>query len=145
LKDQKPLIEANTELPEGWSFSDFVRFLNGFAYFWPGSESGPIGPGRRLLHHYEVDGPIVLRVPTLDLIQKNPSLPPLFSAFNSGAPRYHSGRKAKRGPDLFSVADTFPRRASEVVELAFRGNTVLPESTSLRTADGWAKFFGTHE
>jgi hypothetical protein len=145
LKDQKPLIEANTELSEGWRFSDFVRFLNGFVYFWPGSQSGPIGPGRRLLQHYEVDGPLVLRVPTVDLLQKNSSLRPLFSAFNSGAPRYHSGRKAKRGPDLFSEADKFPRKASEVRELAFRGNTVLPESTSFRAGHGWAELFDAHE
>jgi len=141
LKDQKPLIEANTQLLGGWSFPDFVHYLNGKTYFWPGTESGPIGPGRRLLEHYEMDGPLVLRMKTIDLFAANPNLAPLFSPFNSGAPRYHSGQKAVRGPDLFTAADDFPRRASEVVELAFADNTLLPESTEYRPQAGWTRFF----
>jgi hypothetical protein len=141
LKDQKPLIAANTELADGWSFEDFVRYLNGLTYFWPGNDQAPNGAGRRLLSRYEADGPLVLRIPTKDLLDTNAGLQPLFSPFNSGAPRYHSGRRAKRGPDLFRPLAEFPRRASEVVELAFAGNTALPESTMFRTATGWAKFF----
>jgi hypothetical protein len=141
LKDQKPLIEANTALPDDWCFADFVRYLNSMTYFWPGSAAGPIGRGRRLLQHYELDGPLVLRVPTSDLLQANASLTPLFSPFNSGAPRYHSGQKARRGPDTFSPHNQFPRRTGEVVELAFAGNITLPKTTTYRTADGWSNFF----
>jgi hypothetical protein len=141
LKDQKPLIPANTQLEGGWAFEDFVRYLNGLTYFWPGNEHSPIGAGRRLLDHYEADGPLVLRIPTRDLLDVNSGLEPLFSPFNSGAPRYHSGKRAKRGADVFKVAAEFPRRASEVVELAFAGNTVLPDSTVFRAATHWARFF----
>lgn len=140
LKDQKPLIEANTDLRGGWSFADFVRFLNSHIYFWPGTEHAPIGPGRRLLDHYESDGPLVLRVPTADLLRANDSAEPLFCPFNSGAPRYNAGLPAPRGPDLFSQANAFPRRASEVVELAFRGSVGLPDTTTFRVGAGWAAF-----
>ena len=33
LKDQRPLIAANLELPPEWSVADFVAYLNGFVYF----------------------------------------------------------------------------------------------------------------
>jgi hypothetical protein len=140
LKDQKPLIEANTDLQGGWAFADFVRFLNEHVYFWPGTEQAPIGPGRRLLEHYESDGPLVLRIPTVDLLRSNSASQPLFCPFNSGAPRYNAGQRAPRGPNLFVNATLFPRRASEVVELAFAGSVVLPSTTQHRVAGGWATF-----
>jgi hypothetical protein len=141
LKDQRPLIAANIALPPEWSVADFVAYLNGFVYFWPGSDRALIGAGRRLLAHYEVDGPGVLRCPTADLLGANPQIEPEFCPFNSGAPRYHSGKRAFRGPNLFTNAAHFPRRASEVVELAFRGDIALPNSTQLRSKVGWNSLF----
>lgn len=140
-KDQHPLIEANTQLSPEWDFGDYVQYLNGFVFFWPGTQAGPIGPGRRLLDHYEADGPLVLRIATDRLLSENSRLVPQFCPFNSGAPRYNAGRRASRGPNLFSSAHTFPRRASEVVEVAFRGDVVLPELTECRTAAGWGPLF----
>jgi hypothetical protein len=128
------------ELTTGWTLSEFVQYLNGFTYFWPGQDRGPIGPGQRLLEHYESDGPIVLRAPTRDLLREN-DFQPEFCSFNSGAPRYHSGKRAVRGPHLFTSAAAFPRRASEVVEVAFRGDVALPANTLLRSAGGWEKLF----
>ena len=141
LKDQKPLIQANTALADGWDFGSYVAFLNGFTFFWPGTDLAPIGPGRRLLGHYESDGPLVLRMPTADLLSANRDATPEFCAFNSGAPRYNDGKPASRGADLFTSARDFPRRASEVVELAFRTDVTLPTSTAFRTAGGWSDFF----
>lgn len=143
LKDQKPLIEANTILAGGWNFGSYVEFLNGFTFFWPGTDVGPIGSGRRLLAHYEADGPLVLRIPTADLLNANLGIAPEFCAFNSGAPRYNAGKPARRGPDLFSPAQSFSRRASEVVELAFRGDVALPATTQSRSATGWSDSFLT--
>ncbi|HEY4302834.1 MAG TPA: hypothetical protein VGM82_00090 [Gemmatimonadaceae bacterium] len=141
LKDQKPLIEANTALTHGWAFGDYVAFLNGFTFFWPGTDLGPIGQGRRLLDHYEADGPLVLRIATTDLFSANVNLTPEFCAFNSGAPRYNAGKPASRGPDLFAPAHEFPRRASEVAELAFRGDVVIPTTAEYRNTNGWSLFF----
>jgi hypothetical protein len=141
LKDQRPLIAANMELTTEWSLAEFVEYLNSFTYFWPGNDRGPIGPGQRLLDHYEPDGPLVLRVATDDLLRDNAPMIPEFCAFNSGAPRYHSGKRAIRGPHLFKSAVEFPRRASEVVEVAFRGDVLLPAATLIRSSSGWASFF----
>jgi hypothetical protein len=137
LKDQRPLIAANMELSAGWALGEFVQYLNSFTYFWPGQDRGPIGPGQRLWDRYEAEGPIVVRIPTNDLLRENRGLQPEFCPFNSGAPRYHSGRPARRGPHLFTAASEFPRRASEVVEVAFRGDVTLPPTTLVRSAGGW--------
>ena len=141
LKDQRPLIEANTALAGGWDFGSYVAFLNGFTFFWPGTETGPIGPGRRLLDRYEAEGPLVLRIDTSALLNENRDVVPEFCAVNSGAPRYNAGQPARRGPDLFATADEFPRRAAKVVELAFRADVALPVSTAYRTVSGWSDFF----
>ena len=141
LKDQRPLIAANIQLHAEWSLADFVAYLNSFVYFWPGSDRELSGAGRRLLSHYEADGPGVLRCPTADLFSANSHIEPEFCPFNPGAPRFHSGKRAYRGPSLFTTADHFPRRASEVVELAFRGDIELPDSTQLRSNAGWVTLF----
>jgi hypothetical protein len=141
LKDQRPLIAANMVLTAEWSLGEFVQYLNSFTYFWPGNDRGPSGPGQRLLDHYQADGPVLLRIATEDLLRANASMQPEFCPFNSGAPRYHSGRRAVRGPHLFKPAAEFPRRASEVVELAFRGDVALPSTTLIRSAGGWANLF----
>jgi hypothetical protein len=141
LKDQKPLIEANTLLTGGWTFGDFVTYLNRHVFFWPGRADGPIGPGSRLLQHYEAEGPAVLRLPTAELLAVNSSVAPLFCAFNSGSPRCQHGERVPRGPNLFTSADRFPRRASQVVELTFAAEIRLPASTELRADDGWVSLF----
>jgi len=138
LKDQRPLIAANVRLADGWTLGDFVEYLNSYVYFWPGRDRGPIGPGQRLLDHYESEGPAVLRIPTADLLQANAATVPEFCPFNSGAPRFNAGRPAFRGPSLFMDADRFPRGASEVIELAFRGDVTLPSTTMVRSATGWS-------
>jgi hypothetical protein len=141
LKDQRPLIEANTSLPPEWEFGDLVQFLNGFVFFWPGSNAGPIGPGRRLLDRYQGDDSVILRVGTEELFAENGDATPEFCPFNSGAPRFHAGRAAPRGPELFTGASQFPRRASEVVELGFRGDVALPPGTEYRAGSEWVGFF----
>ena len=139
LQDQKPLIVANAELQAGWTEADFVEFLNRHVFFWPGVESGPITYGARLLGHYEDDRPAVLRVRTARLIPANVDLPPLFCAFNSGAPRMQAGLRVPRGPDLFLPGPEFARPAGKAVELVFRGSVALPPETEFRTLAGaWA-------
>lgn len=132
LKDQRPLRFANAALADGWTPEDFVRHLNEHVFFWPGSDHGPVKHGERLFECYASDSPAVLRAPTAEVIAANPTLTPLFCAFNSGAPRMQRGQRVPRGPDLFLPAGQFPRSAGDVVELVFRGEVRLTESTSLR-------------
>jgi hypothetical protein len=141
LKDQHPLVEANTALADGWEFGDFVEYLNRHVFFWPGTGERVIGPVRRLMEHYASDGPALLRVPTRQLFDSNPAVLPLYCAFNSGAPRYNDGHRMPRGPDLFASAGVFPRRASEVVELGFRDEITLPMETEFLTAGDWKRVF----
>lgn len=141
LKDQRPLIEKNADLADAWDFGDFVEYLNGHVFFWPGTYERAIGPGRRLLEHYASEGPAILRVPTRQLFDMNAKVTPLYCAFNSGAPRYNAGHRVPRGPDLFAPAKLFPRRASEVVELGFRDAVTLPAETELFSAGTWMGLF----
>ena len=131
LKDQRPLIEANVSLADGWQFADLVEFLNEHVFFWPGDAIGPVLSGRRLLAHYEEELPAVLRVPLTDVVAINPQLPPLFSPYNTGAPRMQRGKPARRGPDLFRPAHEARRRRFEVVEVAFRGPIKLPDTVQV--------------
>lgn len=137
LKDQKPLIEANVQLPVGWEFGDLVAYLNRHVFFWPGSADGPIVQGQRLHSHYEADSPLVVRVRTASLLAANPEGIPLFAAFNTGAPRRQRGERVARGPDLFTIAADFPRRAFEVVEVVFRSQVPLPEDAEVAAESGW--------
>ena len=131
LKDQRPLVAANLALNAGWQLDDFVEYLNDHVYFWPGDAIGMVGPGGRLLAHYAPESPLVLRVPFRALLAANSDVPPLFSPYNSGAPRMQRGSPVKRGPHLLRPAHQARRRPHEVVEVAFRGGLVLPSETSL--------------
>ena len=131
LKDQHPLVAANVTLVSGWTFEDFVEYLNDHVYFWPGDAMTLVRPGDRLLAHYAPESPLILRVPFTALVAANSDLPPLFSPYNSGAPRMQRGKGVKRGPDLFSAAEQFRRRPHQVVEVAFPGGVVLPSDTTV--------------
>ena len=132
LKDQRPLILANSALTDGRTSGDFIEFLNRHVFFWPGHERGPIRRGRLLLQRYAAAGPAMLRTPTADLFATNPELEPRFCPFNSGALRKQHGRRVRRGPDLFMPAEQFPRKVSQVVELVFKGPVHLGAATEVR-------------
>jgi hypothetical protein len=139
LKDQKPLVAGNLQLPDGWEFGDLIAFLNRHVFFWPGTAVGPIRQGRRLHAHYEAESPLVVRMRTSALFDANPEGIPLFAAFNTGAPRRQHGQRVARGPDLFVIAADFPRRASEVVEVVFRSQVLLPADAEVSTEAGWKR------
>jgi hypothetical protein len=134
LKDQRPLIEANVALSPRWEFGDFVQYLNEHVYFWPGDALSPVVSGRRLLAHYADELPLVLRIPARSLVDANPDIKPLFSPFNSGAPRMQRGKPVERGPDLFRPSDCCRRQAHEVIEVAFRGSVVLSDDVTVAGA-----------
>ena len=137
LKDQKPLVLKNAALAAGWTERDFVAHLDNHVFFWPGGADGPIKHDARLFDSYDAKTTAVLRVRTDELFAANPSNPPLFCPFNSGAPRQQKGRPVPRGLDLFLPADRFPRTVGKVVELVFRGSAALPLTTEVRNGAGW--------
>lgn len=130
LRDQAPLYQGNIAFAEGWEFTDVVKLLNSFVFFWPGTDKGPIPYGQRHFQRYRSERPVILRVRTRDLADAAADRLALCG-FNSGAPRCSRGRKSPRGPDTFIPPDTFPRRASQVVEIVVRRALPLPDHVEI--------------
>lgn len=143
IRDQTPLHKGNLSLPPSWSYEDLVELLNDRVFFWPGDADGPIDYGERHFAKYAGEFPVVLRVPTADVLAANPGAPPEFSRYNSGSPRWSGGRPSPRGPDTFLGVGEFGMPPSRVVEVAFASRVRLPDRTEI--ADGasgpWQPFF----
>lgn len=123
VRDQAPLHSGNMSLPTGYTFADFVKYLNKHVYFWPGDEFSPIGYGLRHFSRYQDEAPTIFRICTTELFKNNPA--PLFSKCNSGSPRWSRGKIAPRGPDTFTsgLNSNFPK--GKVVELVFVDEVAL--------------------
>jgi hypothetical protein len=139
IRDQKPLHAGNCAFPIGWDFEDLVELLNEYVYFWPGTEHGPSEYGLRHFKRYEGEDVSILRLRFEDLARANPATGPLFSRYNSGAPRYSAGKASPRGPDTFRSPNEFGLPPSSVVEVAFRRSASLPGRIEIAKAGNWAE------
>jgi hypothetical protein len=133
LRDQRPLHKGNAKLSRGLTFEGLVETLNRRVFFWPGNDSGPIGYGVRHFQHYEHEHPIILRVEFESLLRANPSANPLFCHYNSGSPRCSYGKKSPRGTTTFVSAADFGGTPSQVVEVTFENEIILPPNTMFAT------------
>lgn len=132
LRDQKPLHAGNMLLEGGLSFGEFVAILNGRVFFWPGYSNGlPIPYGQRHYDRYAAESPLLLRVPTADLLAHNQHLQPEFCKFNSGSPRWTNGRPSPRGRQTFLDGSLANFGAASVVEVTFAGVVSLPATTQI--------------
>jgi hypothetical protein len=129
--DQGPLYSRNIALSPGFTFPALIELLNGYVFFWPGLDAGPIKSGRNHFERYRDDHPSVIRVPTASLFALGPSPTPLFSRYNTGAPRFSRGQASPRGPDVFLSHERFPGVASDVIEVGFRGSIRLPTTAEV--------------
>jgi hypothetical protein len=120
-------------LPEGFEYEDFVELVNGLVFFWPGDESNPIMHGQRHFDRYRNERPVILRVPTRDIIADGN--PALYSNCNSGAPRCSRGKYAPRGPSTFVAANQFLGAPGRVIEVVFSGSVALPMTTVVKSVD----------
>lgn len=136
LRDQSPLHERNIAFEAGWSFGDLLEALNGRVFFWPGTNAGPIEYGRRHFERYRHEGPVLIRVPTAELLHANPRSEPFFCKYNSGSPRYSGGYASPRGPNSFVPESGFGGPPSHVVEVTFLGSLTLPSSTETGKTPG---------
>ena len=127
IRDQTPLYFGNVKLDEGWTPKRFVAHLDRHVFFWPGTPRAPIDYGLRHFGRYEDEGPVVLRVRFLEVLEANPKSPPHFCRYNSGSPRMHGGRPSPRGASTFQRADAVSYRPSAVVEVVFRDRVRLPD------------------
>ena len=144
LRDQSPLHRRNVELLDGFGFEDFVESLNNRVFFWPGKDGGPSDYGVRHFERYENEHPVILRVGFRSLVAANPSAKPLFCAYNSGSPRCYMGNKSPRGPNTFLEAQRFAGTLSEVVEVTFEREILLPSDTEYaqHPTGKWRTLFG---
>ena len=130
VRDQRALHEGNIELPHGSTFGDYVAYLNGLVFFWPGSASG----SSRLVALLGSSGgehDVALRAPAASVLAANAGRVPLFSRWNSGAPRQSMGHRARRKVGLHVPAEQYPGPVATVVEVAFHGEVTLPADTQV--------------
>lgn len=131
IRDQDPLHVGAIAFTEGWDLARLVEHINGFAFFWPGGEAGPIPYGRNHFERYAGVGEAlqVVRIPTRDLLAGNRERIFRFSRVNSGATRMHGGEKVPRGEGTFRTAEAFDTTPGDVKEIVVEGCAVLPAST----------------
>tara|TARA_R110002110_G_scaffold305022_3_gene519121 strand:- start:339 stop:932 length:594 start_codon:yes stop_codon:yes gene_type:complete len=127
VRDQAPLHAGSILFLSNWELADLVEHLNNHVFFWPGTESNPITAGKNHYGRYSNELNTVLRIPTEELITTNPA--PLFSRYNSGAPRVSGGKYSPRGPRTFLPAEDFIETPGKVKELVFRSSVTLPRNT----------------
>jgi hypothetical protein len=143
IRDQAPLHRGNVVLPDGWSFDDLVAMLNRQVFFWPGTQSSPIAHGVRHFERYRGEDTRIIRVPLLDLVSVNPSREPNVCRYNSGSPRCNGGRPSPRSPKTFEPLTISRLRPSEVVEVTFSPDAMLPSSTQVARSLGgrWTSLY----
>ncbi|GMU80393.1 MAG: hypothetical protein AMXMBFR47_02640 [Planctomycetota bacterium] len=134
LRDQKPLHRGPMRLEGGWTYEDFVAHVNSLVFFWPGSEEQPIDYGARHFERYRHEGPVIIRIPSGELIGNGAES--LYSRCNSGAPRCSRRKHAPRGPDTFVPAARFDGKPGNVVEVAFSGQVAIPDAATVRGVEG---------
>ncbi len=103
IRDQAPLIEGAISFEDGWDMPRLVQHINDHVFFWPGNLAGPIEPGRNHFERYRSESPVILRVPTAELLVQSIK----FSRYNSGAPRCSCGRYSPRGSKTYVPASEF--------------------------------------
>ena len=130
LQSQWPLHEKNIQWEDGYNLPHFLRDLNSFVFFWPGTDKGPDPNGSGVPHFASPHGPgdaVILRVASKNIMDKNPK----FSRFNSGSPRWSGGMKSPRGPKTFLDHKQFEGTLCQVIEVAFKDSVRLPEDAQV--------------
>jgi hypothetical protein len=131
IRDQKPLHEGAIVFEPGWDLPRFVQHVNEHVFFWPGSITGPIKAGINHYQRYAQENLAIIRVHWWSLLRVNPQNEPLFSKFNSGAPRVVNGKRSPRGSSTYRDRHKFDSRVSDVVEVIFLNRIVLPSDTQV--------------
>ena len=136
IRDQKPLHVGAIAFETGWDLPRFVQHVNEHVFFWPGSLEGPIKPGLNHYQRYAEESLAIIRVRWSSLLYINPQRKPLFSKFNSGAPRVVNGKHSPRGSSTYRDTHTFDGGVSDVVEVVFLNRIVLPCDTQVSASYG---------
>jgi hypothetical protein len=131
MRDQKPLHRGNISFDRGWNFEDVIQMLNERVFFWPGTEGGPISYGLRHFERYAGEKPVILRILSQDMFDKNEDQEPQFCPYNSGSPRCSNGLGSPRGPKTFVTCEVAEFTASKVVEVTYVLKALLPRKVEI--------------
>jgi len=134
VRDQKPLCSPAISFEEGWDLPRFVRHINEHVFFWPGSSIGPIKSGLNHYRRYAHEKPALMRVLWCSVLDTNQTTEPLFSRYNSGAPRMVNGKRSPRGAETYLDSRQFNGSASDVTEVVFPQRVVLPSDTEVSSS-----------
>lgn len=140
LRNQIALNPAFIALPEGDSLEDYVAFLNERTYFWPGTHEGPVADGLRMFAaHTASRPPIVIRAPTVALIEQNRNAEMLVATCNTGASWVDRNGKTSRARDAVVPLSKYSGNPCAIAELSYRAAAKLPRSCecSLHYFEEW--------
>jgi hypothetical protein len=135
LNDQRPLQHRTSFFRLQGTYEDYLHFLNGLVFFWPGNDGGPTPRGglaksfgARYKHY------AVLRIATADVWSDASTI--RFCRYNSGAPQARDG--TTRGPQIFVSHENMDTR--HVAEVVFDHQLNLPIGVQWRAPDSsrWA-------
>jgi hypothetical protein len=129
LNNQDALKYGHVKHPNSLSEREFGALLDQFAFFWPGSEHGPIKMGRNFANYDLHRGKLLIQVTvsTVSFLTVNNRFRVFVSTCNSGGPRSNPTRKIYRGFDTFVPMLKYDGLVSEVKEVAVLGYARLPE------------------
>jgi hypothetical protein len=132
IRDQKPLHEGAIDFEPGWDLARLVQHINKHVFFWPGSSiSRPVEAGLNHYERYAQEELTILRVRWCAVLRTNSHAEPLFSKFNSGAPRTVDRKHSRRGSNTYRDRHNFSGGVSDVVEVVFLNKVTLPCDTQV--------------
>src|SRR5205814_853084 len=123
LNDQLPLHYPNYFHALQGTYADFLRCLNSYVFFWPGTDNGPRPKGRvpkGFAKKYAAYG--LLRVPSASVWLPGADI--RFCLINSGAPVPWDG--VTRGPHIFVTCHSATFDQDQVAEVVFPQRLDLP-------------------
>ena len=143
VRNQCALDPSSLDLDSGATVDEYVACLNARVYFWPGTVSGPVDDGLRMLDHVGSARSQMIQVPSRSLICANAEVEVSVSTCNSGAAWVEGGQKSRRGPQVFQPAEGFAGRVSDIAEISFAGPVCLPKETryARSPAGPWRRLF----
>jgi hypothetical protein len=138
IRNQRAIKPQNLELP-GITLGDYISYLNSRTYFFPGG-ARPSASAIWLWRKSDSDSPsIILRIPTLSLIEANIERELLVADCSVGATWSESRTKITRRTDEFQCLSIYAGPPSRLVELSMLECTYLPDDTAfaMRPDDIW--------
>lgn len=140
LRNQRALHPNAVELPTNCSLKEYVGFLNERVFFWPGTSSGPIAEGIRLLAGHPATLPaVVIRIETKSLIETNEASVFQVATCNTGAAWLDGSKKSRRSFDLCCALASYTADPGAIIEISLPGSAILPGSAeySVGGLDRW--------